>query len=84
MDIRKFQLDSNYNILSCKVASKIKIQMLQFNGTLFRGIDETGPEIIIRDKKIRKKKMLPLQAYHNHNIKLLVANMCYAWELIYL
>ena len=56
MDIRKFQLDSNYNILSCKVASKIKIQMLQFNGTLFRGIDETGPEIIIRDKKIRKKK----------------------------
>ena len=59
MDIRKFQLDSNYNILSCKVASKIKIQMLQFNGTLFRGIDETGPEIIIRDKKIRKKKCCP-------------------------
>ena len=27
--LRKFKLDSNYNILSCEMASKIKIQMLQ-------------------------------------------------------
>ena len=54
----KFQLDSNYNILSCIVASKIKIQMLQFNGTVFPGTDETCLEIIIQDNK-RKENWLP-------------------------
>ena len=51
MDIRKFQLDSDYNTISCKLPSKIKIQMLQFNGAFFCGTDKAVLEIIIRDNK---------------------------------
>ena len=51
MDIRKFQLDFNHNILSCKVPSKIKIQMLLLNGPSFCGTDKAVLKIIIRDNK---------------------------------
>ena len=58
MDIRKFQLDSNHNILSCKVPSKIKIQILLFNGPSFCGTDKAVLKIIIRDNKRKKNGCL--------------------------
>ena len=50
-----FQMITIYFCLMCKVSSKIKIQILQFNGILFRGTDDAILKIIILDNKRKEK-----------------------------
>ena len=45
-------------MLLCKVASKTKIQMLQFDGVFFRETDEADLGIIIRNNE-KNEKLLP-------------------------